>query len=150
MCKVPGDCVFGSTVNQDGLIYVRVTSLGSDSALAQIVSLVQSAQLQKAPVQTYADQLACVFTPIVLSLAMCTFLTWLGLAYADVVPRGWYEEEYGSPEAFAMLFGISVVVVSCPCALGLATPTAILVGTSIAAHCGVLIKGGVAFEVANR
>eukprot|EP01041_Mallomonas_annulata_P010544 gene10544-21984_t len=144
-----GDHLFACTVNQNGLLYVRVTSLGSDSALAQIVALVQGAQLHKAPVQALADRMASVFTPVVLCLALSTFLVWLGLAYLHLVPRDWFAEEYGSPVLFALLFGISVVVVSCPCALGLATPTAILVGTSVAAASGVLIKSGIAFETAQ-
>lgn len=150
MLKTKGDSVFGSTINQNGAIYIRVTSLGSDSALSQIVNLVQDAQLKKAPVQAYADKLAGMFTPFVLVFAFATFIVWLELVYSKTVPTSWYAEDFGSPMSFALVFGISVVVVSCPCALGLATPTAILVGTSVAAHSGVLIKSGIAFEIAKR
>lgn len=145
-----GDHVFGSTVNQNHLIYVRVTSLESESALAQIVKLVEAAQMNKAPVQAYADYIAGIFTPIVLSIALVTFLVWLTLSLTHVVPRAWFEDEYGDPVLFSMLFGISVVVISCPCALGLATPTAIMAGTSVAATNGMLIKGGSAFEMAHK
>ncbi|KAJ1429035.1 E1-E2 ATPase-domain-containing protein, partial [Ochromonadaceae sp. CCMP2298] len=129
--KRRGDAVFGATVNQHNVLYVRVTQLGSDSALAMIVQLVESAQMHKAPVQAYADKVAGVFTPLVLLCAVLTFT-------------------YGDPYLFSTLFAISVVVVSCPCALGLATPTAIMAGTSVGAVNGILIKGGSAFETAYR
>lgn len=145
-----GDEVFGSTVNQDSCLYISVTSYGADSALAQIVRLVESAQMNKAPVQQFADRLAGVFTPIVLLLALVTFLVWYGLCSSRIVPASWFEEEYNDPLLFSLLFSISVVVISCPCALGLATPTAIMVGTTVGAANGILIKGGLAFEVAHK
>ena len=107
--------------------------------------------LSFSPIQAYADQLAGVFTPIILLLASLTFCVWLGLCYSGVVPSDWYaNEERGDPVLFSLLFAISVVVISCPCALGLATPTAIMVGTGVGASNGILIKGGPAFEVAHR
>lgn len=145
-----GDMVFGSTVNQNHLIFVRVTSVGAESALAQIVKLVESAQMNKAPVQAYADRIAGLFTPVVLAAAAITFATWYSLCLLHLVPDAWFAEEYGDPLLFSMLFAISVVVISCPCALGLATPTAIMVGTAVGAHNGILIKGGSAFEVAHK
>jgi len=147
-----GSTVYGSTVNQKGLLYVQVTSVGSDSALAQIVQLVESAQMDKAPIQAYADVIAGVFTPTVLCLAVCTFSVWFFLSTSDRIPTSWYAEAgYGKdPLLFSLLFCISVVVISCPCALGLATPTAIMVGTSVGASNGILIKGGPPFEVAHR
>lgn len=148
--KTRGDEVFGSTVNQDNCVYITVTSYGQDSALAQIVKLVESAQMSKAPVQQYADRLAGIFTPIILILAVLTFTVWLTLSYARVVPRSWFEDEYDNPLLFSLLFAISVVVISCPCALGLATPTAIMVGTTVGAANGILIKGGHAFEIAHK
>lgn len=149
--KRKGDVVFGSTVNQNNLLYVRVTSLGSESALAQIVKLVEAAQMNKAPVQAYADRVAGVFTPIILVLASVTFVVWCGLSVAHIVPARWYSEESNSdPYLFSMIFAISVVVISCPCALGLATPTAIMAGTSVGAANGILIKGGGAFETAHK
>jgi Cu+-exporting ATPase len=148
--KKKGDIVFGSTVNQNNLLYVRVTSLGSESALAQIVKLVEAAQMNKAPVQAYADRVAGIFTPIILLLAAMTFTVWCSLSVAHVVPAKWYSDEHNDPYLFSMIFAISVVVISCPCALGLATPTAIMAGTSVGAANGILIKGGNAFETAHK
>ncbi len=148
--KEPGDLVFGSTVNQNGCIYVRVTSVSSESALAQIVRMVETAQMNKAPVQAYADRVASLFTPAILGLAVITFVVWYSLSLARVVPASWFAEEYDDPMLFSLLFAISVVVISCPCALGLATPTAIMVGTSVGAANGILIKGGPAFEIAHK
>eukprot|EP01031_Cornospumella_fuschlensis_P029002 gene29002-35007_t len=148
--KQPGDGVFGSTVNQDNVMYMKVTSYGSESALAQIVRLVESAQLEKAPIQSYADSVAGIFTPFIILLAICTFCVWYGLCTWEVVPRAWFSVEYDDPLLFSLLFAISVVVISCPCALGLATPTAIMVGSVVGAQHGVLIKGGGAFETAHK
>ena len=148
--KKKGDILFGSTVNQNNLLYVQVTSLGSESALAQIVKLVEAAQMEKAPVQAYADRVAGVFTPIILLLAILTFTVWCSLSLTHIVPRTWYSDEHHDPYLFSMIFAISVVVISCPCALGLATPTAIMAGTSVGAANGILIKGGSAFETAHK
>jgi Cu+-exporting ATPase len=148
--KVVGDLIFGSTVNHNGCVYIKVLSVGEESALAQIVQLVETAQMNKAPVQAYADRLASIFTPIILLLSFLTFSVWMMLAHFHVIPVSWFKEEYNSPELFAMLFAISVVVVSCPCALGLATPTAIMVGTTVGAAHGILMKGGGAFETAHK
>ena len=144
------DFVFGSTINQYGLIYISAQSLGEDSAVSQIAQLVEQAQLTKPPVQVYADKLASMFTPMILIISVIVFITWSYLAYEHKIPRFWYSEEYGDPLLFAMLFAINVVVISCPCALGLATPTAVIVGTSVAASNGILIKGGPAFEEAKK
>jgi P-type Cu+ transporter len=142
--------VFGSTVNQSNVLYISVTSLGSESALAQIVKLVEAAQMSKAPVQAYADKIAGIFTPIILLLATATFAVWCTLSVNRVVPQSWLRSEHNDPYLFSMIFAISVVVISCPCALGLATPTAIMAGTSVGAANGILIKGGTAFETAHR
>lgn len=148
--KKKGDVLFGSTVNQNNLLYVSVTSLGSESALAQIVKLVEAAQMNKAPVQAYADRVAGIFTPIILLLATVTFVVWCSLSVTHIVPASWYSAEHNDPYLFSMIFAISVVVISCPCALGLATPTAIMAGTSVGAANGILIKGGGAFETAHK
>ena len=148
--KKKGDVLFGSTVNQNGVLYMRVTTLGSDSALAQIVKLVEAAQMSKAPVQAYADRLAGLFTPVILCLALVTFVVWCSLSLTHIVPASWYSDEHNDPYLFSMIFAISVVVISCPCALGLATPTAIMAGTSVGAANGILIKGGSAFETAHK
>jgi Cu+-exporting ATPase len=144
------DLLFGSTVNQGGTIYMVVTTYGSESALSQIVRLVEVAQMNKAPVQDYADKLAGIFTPVILILAAVTFFTWLTLSEMEIVPSSWFKDEYNDPVLFSLLFSISVVVISCPCALGLATPTAIMVGTTVGAKHGILIKGGSAFEMAHK
>lgn len=148
--KTVGESLFGSTVNQSGVLYMRVTAISNENALAQIVSLVESAQMNKAPIQAYADRIASIFAPIVVLLALCTFFGWYCASMLHAIPAEWYEEEFGDPVLFCMLFAISVVVISCPCALGLATPTAIMVGTSVGALNGVLIKGGPAFEMAHK
>jgi cation transport ATPase len=146
-----GDCLFGSTVNQGSTpLFMMVTSYGSENTLSQIVRLVEAAQMNKAPVQDYADRLAGIFTPIILVLAIMTFVIWFSLCSAHMIPSSWFKEEYNDPFLFSLLFSISVVVISCPCALGLATPTAIMVGTTVGAKNGILIKGGNAFEVAHK
>lgn len=150
VAKGPHDSVFGSTVNQNGCLYVRVSSLGSESALAQIVRLVEAAQMSKAPVQAYADRVAGVFTPLILLSAAATFAVWYALSLTHVVPARWLREQYNDPLLFSLLFAISVVVVSCPCALGLATPTAIMVGSLVGSANGILIKSGAAFEMAHK
>jgi copper chaperone CopZ len=114
-----GDRVFGSTINQNSLMFIEVTSTGSESALSQIVKLVEEAQMNKAPVQAYADRIAASFTPFVIALSICTFAVWSCLsAVFHVVPKSWFADDYGDPWLFSMLFAISVVVISCPCALG--------------------------------
>ena len=115
-----GSTVFGSTINLSNVLYLRVTAVSSENALAQIVGLVESAQLNRAPIQAYADRLATIFTPMVIALAICTFAAWYTASVVfKVVPVAWYAEEFGDPVLFSMLFAISVVVISCPCALGL-------------------------------
>jgi Cu+-exporting ATPase len=138
--KRPGDTVFGATLNAStGAFRFRATRVGKDTALQQIVRMVQEAQGAKAPIARLADQVSGVFTPIVLGIALLTFLVWLALG-----PAG--------PTHFttALVNAISVLIVACPCALGLATPTAILVGTGVGADRGVLIRGGAALERANK
>jgi len=146
-----GDLVFGSTLNVTSVLYVKVQALQGENAVAQIAQLVQAAQMSKAPAQEMADRIAGVFTPLVLMLSILTFVLWYSLCVSHVVPASWYDVETGGdPFLLSMLFAISVVVISCPCALGLATPMAILVGTAVAAECGMLVKGGRAFEDANH
>ena len=129
--KGPGDTVAGATVNRQGVLTVRATAVGADTALARIVRLVAEAQGSKAPVQRLADRVAGVFVPVVLVIAALTFATW-ALA-ADRPLDG-------------LLAAIAVLIVACPCALGLATPMAIMVGTGRGASLGVLIKGGEVLE----
>ncbi len=148
--KAVGDKVFGSTMNQDGMILVRASSIGADTALAQIVKLVEEAQMGKAPIQEYADRIASVFTPTIIAVSLGTFFVWFTLTLTHVVPREWLADESYDPFLFSLLFSISTIVVACPCALGLATPTAVMVGTGVGASNGILIKSGEALEVAHK
>ena len=140
VAKSTGDGVYGSSVNQLSVLLVRVTATGSETAIARIVRLVEDAQGNRAPVQAVADSVASVFAPCVLALSLITFLLWASLN-RGVDP----EERY----FVALMSAISVVVVACPCALGLATPTAVMVGTGVGARNGLLIKGGAILEAAH-
>ena len=122
----PGDAVTGATVNAGGRLVVRATRVGADTALAQIARLVTDAQNGKAPVQRLADQISAVFVPVVIALAVGTLGFWLGT---------------GETAATAFTAAVAVLIIACPCALGLATPTALLVGTGRGAQLGILIKG---------
>ncbi|RLO07560.1 hypothetical protein DYB28_000134 [Aphanomyces astaci] len=144
--KSVDDTVLGATMNIDGLFYMRVTGVGRDTALSQIVRLVEDAQTSKAPIQAYADQVAAVFVPVVLVLSTATFLTWYSLGSLGFVDL----PQHTSAFLFAFKFAISTLVVACPCALGLATPTAVMVGTGVGASLGILIKGGEPLEAANH
>jgi len=141
--KGPGDAVVGATVNKLGTFTMRATKVGRDTVLAQIVRLVEQAQGSKAPVQRFADRISAVFVPAVLAAAAVTFLVWL-----LVVPRFADPAMYAhvTPFVKALLAGTAVVVIACPCALGLATPTAIMVGTGKGAEIGVLFKNAEALE----
>ncbi|WP_322488500.1 heavy metal translocating P-type ATPase [Chloroflexus sp.] len=129
--KRAGDTVFGATINRSGSFQMRATRIGKDSALAQIVRLVQEAQGSKAPVQALVDRISAVFVPIVIVIALLTFAGWL-----------WA----GAGLTQAMIFAVAVLVIACPCALGLATPTAIMVGTGAGATHGILIRNAEALE----
>lgn len=129
--KGAGDEVFAATVNQQGRLVLRATRIGKDTALAQIVHLVEEAQATKAPVQKLADRVAGVFVPVVIGVAVITSLAWF-VATGDLTR--------------AFITGVAVLVVACPCALGLATPTAIMVGSGRGARLGVVFKGAEVFE----
>jgi len=133
--KGPGDGVAGATLNAQGVLAVRATAVGSDTALAQIVRLVEEAQGTKAPVQRLADRISGVFVPLVLALAILTFVGWWALA---------------GDATGGLVAAVTVLIIACPCALGLATPTAIMVGTGRGAAMGVLIKGGEVLERSKR
>lgn len=140
VAKGPKDEVIGATVNVgSGLLLVRAQLVGGRTVLSQIVQLMERAQMAKAPVQAFADRISGLFAPLVLSVAIVTFLIWLVAANTGSIPSSWVPPGQ-SPSVFALLFGISVVVIACPCALGLATPTAVMVGTGVGARIGVLIK----------
>ncbi|HPA90935.1 MAG TPA: heavy metal translocating P-type ATPase [Quisquiliibacterium sp.] len=130
-----GDPVTGGSVNGEGLLRVRTTTVGAESTLARIVRLVESAQARKAPIQRLVDQVSAVFVPVVIGIALLTLVGW-GVATGD-----WER---------ALLNAVAVLVIACPCALGLATPTAIMAGTGVAARHGILIKDAEALEIAHR
>ena len=135
--KAPGDAVIGATLNTSGSFVFEATKVGRDTALAQIVRLVEDAQGSKAPMQRLADQISSYFVPAVLVLAAVTFLGWFVLGPEPRI-------------TLALQAAIAVLIIACPCALGLATPTAIMVGTGKAAENGILIRGGEALEQARR
>ena len=133
--KSVGDKVTGAGLNKNGYFKFRAVKVGNDTALAQIIQLVEEASASKAPIAKLADKVSRVFVPVVISIAVAAFIIWLLLGYS-------FE--------FAMSIGIAVLVISCPCALGLATPTAIMVGTGKGAENGILVKSAEALETAHR
>src|SRR5882724_2643500 len=136
--KTRGDEVFGATINKTGAFRFRATKVGKDTALQQIVKMVQEAQGSKAPIARLADVISGIFTPVVLCIAVATFVVWFVLAPVDI------------RFTMALVNFVSVLIIACPCALGLATPTAIMVGTGKGAENGVLIKGGESLETAHK
>ncbi len=132
--KSPGDTVVGATVNKNGAVRFRADKVGKDTALAQIIRLVEQAQGSKAPIQRLADRISGIFVPAVLLIVALTFALWY--AYAGFTA--------------ALVNAVAVLVIACPCALGLATPTAIMVGTGKGAEAGILIKGGESLETAHK
>ncbi len=144
--KKAGDPVYGATVNTSGVIYFRAEKVGEETALAQIVKLVEDAQASKAPIAQLADIVSGYFVPIVVAVAFAAGIAWFAAASAGVVnlPEG------KSALEFSLTIFISVLVIACPCALGLATPTAIMVGAGKGAENGILIKSGEALEAAGR
>ncbi|ODN93419.1 Cu2+-exporting ATPase [Cryptococcus wingfieldii CBS 7118] len=140
--------VIGGTVNGLGTITFRVTRAGADTALSQIVKLVEDAQTSKAPIQAFADRIAGIFVPIVITLSLLTFAGWMVISLctsSDNLPGAFHSPGVGK-FGVCLKLCISVVVVACPCALGLSTPTAVMVGTGVGAKNGILIKGGKALE----
>lgn len=142
--KSEGSEVIGGSINKNGLLTIRVTRIGKDTTLAQIVRLVEEAQGSKAPVQRLADKVAAVFVPIVIVIAVVTFLFWYLAGY------NLFNSMPAPRFVFSLTAFISVLVIACPCALGLATPTAIMVGTGKGAENGILIKNGEALERAGK
>lgn len=135
VAKHVDDAVIGSTMNSNGTFLFRANKVGDDTMLAQIVELVKKAQNSHAPIQKLTDKVSDIFVPVVLSLSILTFLVW----YVFL----------GAPVANALVFAVAVVVIACPCALGLATPTALMVGTGRGAKMGILIKNGEVLEAVN-
>ncbi|GJT85585.1 copper-transporting ATPase HMA4-like protein [Tanacetum coccineum] len=141
--------VIGGTVNENGCLLIKATHVGSETALSQIVQIVEAAQLARAPVQKLADRISKFFVPAVVVAAVVTFLGWFIPGVAGIYPKSWIPKAMDEFE-LALQFGISVLVVACPCALGLATPTAVMVATGKGASQGVLIKGGNALEKTHK
>ena len=134
MEKGPGDRVTGASINKTGFFKFRADKVGQDTALQQIIRLVEEAGASKAPIAKLADKVSGVFVPAVIGIALVTFAAWLLM---------------GKSFEFAMSMGIGVLVISCPCALGLATPTAIMVGTGKGAEQGILVRSAQALEIAR-
>ena len=135
MDKAAGDTVSAATTNQSGFLRCRATRVGEDTTLSQIIQMVSDAAATKAPIAKIADKVSGIFVPAVITIAVITIIVWL-LA--------------GQTVGFALARGISVLVISCPCALGLATPVAIMVGNGKGAKNGILFKNAVALENAGR
>ncbi|KGM55685.1 metal ABC transporter ATPase [Lysobacter daejeonensis GH1-9] len=135
VAKGEGDRVTGGAVNGEGLIAIETKAVGAESALARIIRLVEDAQAKKAPIQRVVDRVSAIFVPVVIVVALATLLAW-GLGTGD-----WNQ---------AILTAVAVLVIACPCALGLATPTAIMAGTGVAARTGILIKDAEALETARK
>ncbi len=136
--KKTGDAVFGATINKTGFFKFKATKVGKDTALQQIVKLVQDAQGSKPPIAKLADTISGIFTPVVICIAIATFVIWFIAAAPEI------------RFTMALVNFVSVLIIACPCALGLATPTAIMVGTGRGAENGILIKGGDSLETAHK
>ncbi|HEX6481701.1 MAG TPA: heavy metal translocating P-type ATPase [Ktedonobacteraceae bacterium] len=145
--KSEGDSLIGATINQHGLLHMRATKVGADTVLASIIRMVEQAQASKAPIQRLADAISSIFVPVVLVIATLTFIAWAiigsltGTALTTSSMMG-----ASNPWIVAIVAAVAVLVVACPCALGLATPTAIMVGTGKGAEQGILIRGGESLE----
>jgi P-type Cu+ transporter len=135
--KRPGDTVVGATLNRNGAIRVRVERVGADTVLSRIIRLVQQAQGSKAPIQRLADRIAAVFVPVVIAIAIATFVLWLLLGPEPAYLQG-------------LVAAVTVLIIACPCAMGLAVPTAVMVSTGRGAELGILIKGGEPLERSER
>lgn len=134
--KSRGQNVIGGTINKHGTFKFKATKVGADTTLSRIVKLIEDAQARKAPIQRFADSVSSYFVPIVMAISVITFIAWYFVV--------------GKEFSFAMINAVAVLVIACPCSLGLATPTAILVGTGLGAKNGILIKGGDALETAHK
>ncbi|KAL9625474.1 MAG: hypothetical protein Q9160_000537 [Pyrenula sp. 1 TL-2023] len=149
--KKKGSVLMAGTVNGAGRVDFRVTRAGKDTQLSQIVSLVQEAQTSRAPIQRMADLVAGYFVPIIIALGLITFISWMVLSHVlPHPPHVFTDEQSGGKFMVCLKLCISVIVFACPCALGLATPTAVMVGTGIGAEHGILVKGGAALETATK
>jgi Cu+-exporting ATPase len=149
--KSEGDSVFIGTINQGQVVNVRVESVGGDSMLDQIVKVVREGQTRRAPIERAADIITGYFVPVVTLLAIVTWLTWLGLGMSGRLPDSYLDQDQGGWPVWSLGFAIAVFVIACPCGIGLAAPTALFVGSGLAAKYGILVKGGgEAFQEASR
>nr|XP_008113910.1 PREDICTED: copper-transporting ATPase 2 isoform X2 [Anolis carolinensis] len=155
--KKPGSTVIAGSLNAHGSVLVSATHVGSDTTLAQIVKLVEEAQMSKAPIQQLADKFSGYFVPFIVIISTVTLVTWIiiGFVNFDIVQKYFHHPSKSIPKAevilrFAFQTSITVLCIACPCSLGLATPTAVMVGTGVAAQNGILIKGGKPLEMAHK
>lgn len=142
--KSVGDKVFGASINKNGSMQIKVEATGKDTVISKIIKLVENAQGSKAPIAKIADKVSGYFVPVVMVIAIISGVTWYILGSRGIV------EIYEAPSIFALTIFVAVMVIACPCSLGLATPTAIMVGTGRGAELGVLIKSGEALEKAHK
>jgi Cu+-exporting ATPase len=148
--KTINQSVIAGTCIVDGSIYILVTHLGDENTISQIIRLVETAQTSRPPMQAFADRVSRIFAPTVFVCAIVTYLVWcilLNTIDSDIIAQGKYEGF--NKWTFPLLFAISVLVVACPCALGLAVPTAVMVGSGVGARHGILIKNGESLEQMN-
>jgi len=143
VAKKTGDIVVGASLNKDGLLKFRASQVGKDTVLAQIIRLVEDAQASKAPIQKIVDQISAIFVPVVIAIAALTFLGWYFFGRMPV-------NSDVSMFTYALIKSVAVLVIACPCAMGLATPTAVMVGTGKGAEFGILIKSSEALERAGH
>ncbi|XP_074838718.1 copper-transporting ATPase 2 isoform X2 [Carettochelys insculpta] len=155
--KKPGSTVIAGSINVHGSVLVNATHVGSDTTLAQIVKLVEEAQMSKAPIQQLADKFSGYFVPFIIIISTVTLLAWITIGFVnfDVVQKYFPHQNKHLSKAevvlrFAFQTSITVLCIACPCSLGLATPTAVMVGTGVAAQNGILIKGGKPLEMAHK